>query len=1000
MTTATTVVGGVLRHAAATEHATAIVDPSGERLTYGELAKLSARVAHVLRARGAAPGRIVGLEAERTAQGLAAMLGIMRTGAGCLPLNADAPTSRLRAILATAKPDVVLTAEHGGRLEQLCDATPIATALDHAGASDADGSQADSAAYVLFTSGSTGVPKGVVMPHRSLARLVEWHLTEGSERSAAAVTSQLAPWTFDVSFQEIFATLCSGGTLMILEDAARRSSELLIARLRHAAVRRLFLPTALLQPLAESGLRDPGGLELEEVIVAGSALRLSPTIRSWFSDMPGATLHNHYGPTETHVVVAQRLDGAPAAWPDVPPIGLPLPHVRAVVELRGDGGEGSEIGELLVGGDCLATGYLGDAALTRTRFVEDADGARWFRTGDLVSRDGDVLHFHGRGDRQVKVRGFRVDLTEVEAVLVGAAGVADCAIVPDDLGSASERLIAYVVPSDPPVERCGARRVAGTAWSEHVADVLPDYMLPSVWVEVASLPMTRNGKVDHGALPEPPGARPSSSTPFEPGRDGLEALICRHFEHFLGVAPVGANDSFLSLGGTSLAATQLAGRLAAETGQRIGVEDVLAGRTPRGIAARVGSRTPGDRRERRSAAPGALSRAQHRFLVAELLDPGAPANIVVSAHRLRPAPSTPALRAAVEDVCARHPILLARFDLAAGRRIDGRWEPEMFEDRDVVEAPSLDLPLALAEAEQQRPFDLGRQAARFTLARLPDGTGVLTLAAHHIVIDGWSEIVLLKDLSIAYNARLEGGAPRWPDEAAPLDAFISEEVEWLGSSDAASQREWWPPFVAEIEDLPWPALLDTDEYATAAVTTGMPTATTTAAVVHMTALGRALQETGVRGNIGIGLVVAGRSDPRFTATVGPLLNTVCVPIDLRGGAPRPDQVERDVFAALAHSRLPFDEVVTALRRRPTLRHPLCQALLIPQSYDHAQLAFAGSVGERLPVAPDPRPFPLVVTTSRVPAGFDVRVDLAGPGKPQRAADEIARRWREHAEAGD
>jgi amino acid adenylation domain-containing protein len=403
-------------------------------------------------------------------------------------------------------------------------------------------------AYVLFTSGSSGRPKGVAMRSAALAELVAWHVAH-SRLGKAARTLQFAPLSFDVSFQELLSTFATGGTLVLPTEDERRDPYALLALLARERIERLFLPYVALQAIAEAvaaGGEMPS--TLRDVITAGEQLRVTPAIRALFMALPDGVLHNHYGPTETHVVTAHELSGDPATWPELPPIGRPLPHVRvrlvdAALRAVAAGAEG----ELLLGGDCLAAGYIHRPELTAERFIE-LDGARWYRTGDGVRDDGDgVLAYLGRLDEQIKLDGYRIEPAEIEAVLCRHSAVAEAAVVA--VGDAqSRRLVANVVPRDAQVDDA----TLSAQLRAHCDAQLAAYLVPRVFIMLPALPLTASGKIDRRTL-----ARSGDDAPLVWLETGtLEQQLTVLWRQLLGVAEFDVHDNLFDLGARSLTVVQ------------------------------------------------------------------------------------------------------------------------------------------------------------------------------------------------------------------------------------------------------------------------------------------------------------------------------------------------------------------------------------------------------------------------------------------------------------
>jgi len=482
------------------------VEHGGERVTYAELDARANRLARRLRRLGVGPDERVALALERSVGMTVAVLAVLKAGGCYVPVDPAYPAERIAHMLGDSRAAVLVTTSAvaarlptGASAVLAVDADADLIAREDP-APPAAPTDAENLAYVLYTSGSTGLPKGAALPHRALANLLDWQLRRWGS-GAAARTLQFSSLSFDVSFQEIFSTWCAGGTLVLVDDDTRRDAEALLAYLGEMRVERLFIPFAALQNLAEVAARAGAELpELREVITAGEALRTTPQLRAFFRMNPRARLENQYGPSETHVVSAHLLAADPGAWPPLPPIGAPIEG--AALHLLDESGAvvapGAE-GEVYAAGAALARGYLARPALTAERFVPSPfgpAGARLYRTGDRAKwTDDGELEYLGRTDAQVKVRGYRVELGEVEASVQSHPAVHQAAVAAHGDGS-SKRLVAYVVALP-------GRTAEAASLRAHVAARLPEHMVPAAWVPLEVLPLTPSGKVDRRALREP-----------------------------------------------------------------------------------------------------------------------------------------------------------------------------------------------------------------------------------------------------------------------------------------------------------------------------------------------------------------------------------------------------------------------------------------------------------------------------------------------------------------
>ena len=532
-----------------------------DQLTYRKLDAQAGQLAACLRALGVGPDVCVGLCVERSLDMLVGVLGILKAGGCYVPLDPDYPVERLAGMLKDSGAKVLLTQRKlaaqlprtGATVVYLDEPLPVPPA--GAAATSAPVTP-DHLAYVIYTSGSTGQPKGVAMTHRALVNLITWQLKE-SKAGRRSRTAQFTSLSFDVSFQEIFSTWCSGGTLVLVAQSVRRDPRALWKLLADARVERLFLPFVALQQLAEvAGESDVTPRHLREVITAGEQLQTTTKIVAMFEKLPGCTLHNHYGPTESHVVTAHTLQGPPRSWPTLPPIGRPISNTRIhVLDALQQPTPIGVPGELHIGGVCLARGYLNQPDLSARKFIPDPlggeAGAKLYRTGDLARYlpDGNI-EFLGRLDDQLKLRGFRVEPGEIEDALRQHAQVRDGVVVARGISPGDKRLVAYLTFR-------GSQVPAPAELREHLRKRLPDYMVPSSFVTLARLPLTPSGKVNRRALAEAGGEHPEAPEKFTPPRTPVEQTLAAIWGEVLKRKNVGIHDNFFDLGGHSLLAMQV-----------------------------------------------------------------------------------------------------------------------------------------------------------------------------------------------------------------------------------------------------------------------------------------------------------------------------------------------------------------------------------------------------------------------------------------------------------
>lgn len=529
----------------------AIVDDFGD-LKYSDIDKIAREISEILMSVGVRSGDIIAIDIEQSRFLIPALIGVLRAKAVILPLHPIFPPERNEYIVSQSNSKGYL---------KFIDNKYLFVPLQN----DASSSmviQSNKLAYILYTSGSTGKPKGVAMTMKSLSRLIDWHLNFEKDQIRVK-TTQFAPITFDVSFQEIFSTLCLGGTLFIVPEKIKRDPVEIINYLSKHSIERLFIPTAILDVLAEAALQNNQNLELRHVFVAGEQLKITSTIRSWFEKLSTCRLHNHYGPTETHVVTTHTLPDNVSEWEDLPPIGKPLPHVKIhILDNNLHKVPLGNEGELYIEGDSLADGYLNQPEITSERFIylPRNKQIKLYKTGDIVIEKSGVLFFKGRSDGQVKVNGFRIETGEVEIVLSRHPDVKSAFVCIEENNKKDPRLIAFLVLKSSSAKmnkELILERVHSIEWENYLRKILPSYMIPSIWVMANRLPLNQNGKVDKSVLLPILRKRPDMKTIFVAPLSKVEKEISQIWQEILLLNSVGIDDNFFDLGGNSLMAVRV-----------------------------------------------------------------------------------------------------------------------------------------------------------------------------------------------------------------------------------------------------------------------------------------------------------------------------------------------------------------------------------------------------------------------------------------------------------
>ncbi|HEY9313894.1 MAG TPA: non-ribosomal peptide synthase/polyketide synthase [Williamsia sp.] len=991
-------------------------------ITYAELDRRANRLARLLIARGVGPEKLVAIALDRTAELVVALLAVVKAGGGYLPIDVSHPAERLQFIFDDASPVLVLmTGNHRAALPAdlpqtiELDAPSVADEL-----ADTDGSPvtadelsepltARNTAYVIYTSGSTGRPKGVVIAHETVVALFR-NTQRDFGFDENDVWTMFHSYAFDFSVWELWGPLLHGGALVMVDFTTSRSPhefrELLV-RQRVTVLNQT--PSAFYQFAEADRVAESGDLALRYVIFGGEALDLGQLDR-WYSRHADTApvLVNMYGITETTVHVTKiRLDRDFAARATASVVGDAIAGLRVhVLDSRLHPVTTGVAGDLYVSGAQLGRGYLDRQDLTAQRFVADpfgAPGERLYRSGDIARwNTHGQLEYLGRSDSQVQLRGFRVELGEVEAALLRIAGVAAAvALVESADGqglSTGERLIAYVVPEH------GAE-LGTTEVREAVAGFLTSYMVPDVVMLLDELPLTVNGKLDRAALPRPESSG-GDTRHIEP-RTESERAVAAVFADIAKAGNVGATDSFFDIGGTSLGATRVAARVATALGTEISVRDIFDHPTVAELAelaasrsGSVSTRPPLVARERPDRIP--LSPAQSRMWFINQFDTGSPAYNLPLPLRLSGELDVDALRAAIGDVARRHESLRTTFPDSP----DGPHQvihPADASIADIYREVDVRANTEAIEAELRRHagtgFDVTAELPiRIVLMRVAETEHLLLMVVHHIAADGASMAPLFADLLRAYEARRSGAAPDFEPLAVHYADYSLWQRELLGDENdpdslAAQQIDFWRKALAglpESVDLP----TDRQRPATqslrgaghrfevpAPVREALADIARTHDVSMFMVIHAALavfmeRLSGVT-DIAVGTPIAGRGEQALDPLVGMFVNTVVLRTEVDTKQTFADLLA-DVRAAdinaMAHGDIPFERLVEVLDvHRSTAHHPMFQVALSFDNNESPELTLPG-----LRVSPVQAEFDV--------AKFDLQLSIGDndePGAPMR-----------------
>ncbi|QIS21062.1 amino acid adenylation domain-containing protein [Nocardia terpenica] len=917
-------------------------------LGYRELDEHSNRLARWLIGHGAGPGDTVALVMPRGVEFLTGLWAVTKTGAAFVPVDPRYPAERIAAMIADSGARLALSVADTATLvpdtvyQLVLDETDLAEQLEAYSATtvaDADRVRplrVDHAAYILYTSGSTGTPKGVVVTHEGLANFTAEQRERYDVDESARVLAVSAPG-FDAVMLEVLMAHPNGAALVVSPPDVFAGAPLadIIGRQR---VSHAFLTPSVLATMS------PAGLESMRVLVVGGEPVSGDLVAAW---APDRRLYTAYGPTET-VIITTISD---PMEPDAPvTMGGPIRGIEAVVlDARLRPVPVGVPGELYLGGIQQARCYLNRPVLTATAFIANPfgrSGSRLYRTGDLVRwTERGALEFLGRNDFQIKVRGQRVELGEIEAVLAEQSGVSRAVVVHY---AEIDRLAAYLVGDDldPATVLAAARRR------------LPAHMVPDACSILPELPLTASGKLDRAALPEPVMVARAYLEPSTP----TERAVAEVFAELLAVDRVGADDDFFALGGHSLSAMRVASRVSAAVGVRIGVRDVFEASTPARLARVVDAATDSSLpalvvRERPARVP--LSFAQWRMWFVNRFDGASGTYNIPLVLRLTGVLDVAALTAAIGDVVARHESLRTVFPDEDGTPYQQILPVGLA--RAIVDVRPVD-PEQLDEvvAESTRcGFDLSSEPpVRVTLLEIGSGEHVLVLVVHHIAADGWSIAPLARDLSAAYLARRSGRAPGWDPLPVQYADYTLWQREVLGAesepgSVLARQLGYWAERLAGLPDrleLPtdrprppvashhgaaYSFVLDAGLIATLREVANAHGATVFM-VVHA-ALSVLLSRLAGTADIAVGTPIAGRGAAVLDDLVGMFVNTLVLrtQVDEAGSfTDLLDRVRRVDLDAFAHADVPFERVVEVLDPpRSQAHHPLFQVMLAFQNLD-------------------------------------------------------------------
>ncbi|MCE6981589.1 amino acid adenylation domain-containing protein, partial [Pseudomonas frederiksbergensis] len=932
-----------------------------ERLSYRQLNEQANRLAHRLRASGVQPQALVAIALDRSLQMIVATLAVLKAGAAYVPIDPSSPAERIAYVLqdsgarkAIAHRDMSPALQALG--VEVFEVEPTSTAPDtgNAAANLPNVNAPDHLCYVIYTSGSTGEPKGALLEHRNVVRLLHNNRSD-FQFNADDVWSLFHSNAFDFSVWEIFGALLFGARLTLVPEALRRDPGELLGFLESEQVTVLNQTPSAFHQLSAAALTRPDvRLErLRYVIFGGESLEPGK-LDAFHRAFSHVALVNMYGITETCVHVTYKAIGAADIAAGISNVGRPIPTTVAyVLDARQRLLPVGVAGEICVGGLGVGRGYLNRAQLSAERFIADPfrPGERLYRSGDLgkLLNNGEIVHL-GRMDAQVKIRGFRIELGEIEAKLLACDGVREARVLARDDVSQSKRLIAYLIAQPGGVLEVAALR-------KQLGATLPDYMIPSAFVSLNAYPLTANGKLDQDALPAPD-LDAMSERGYTAPEGATEQALAQIFQELLGLERVGRHDSFFELGGHSLLAAQLVSRVRQQLGGELMLRELFSHPTVEELARVVGglqtvsTETIGiaDRN-----APLVLSFSQQRLWFLDQLDPGAgtayhmPASLL-----LRGDLNHAALKAALDRLVARHESLRTTFERHGEQPVQIIAPANCGFALAEQDLRSLSYEQAsitasrIGNSEAMASFDL-RQGPliRGRLLRLADDEHILLITQHHIISDGWSVGVLVKEFAALYRAFCQHQADPLPALTVQYADYAAWQRRALDGQRLSHQADFWrehlggaPSLLSLPTDRPRPAV---QSYRGGDVPVEIAPAlrerlehfcqqhNVTLFMALLSAWSVLMARLGNERDVVIGVPTANRGRTETENLIGFFVNTLALRVDL-GQEPSVaqllEQIKQTTLAAHEHQDIPFEQVIEALQPPRSLSHnPLCQVAL-------------------------------------------------------------------------
>ncbi|MCY8000847.1 non-ribosomal peptide synthetase [Bacillus haynesii] len=917
----------------------------GQSITYKELNETANKLARLLRKRGVKRQEPVAIMVERSPALAAGILGIIKAGAAFVPIDLSHPAERIRYCIENSGCQHIVSQRNLAAVAKPAETKRCVTFIEEADV-ERDGSNvetvntAEDLLYIMYTSGTTGKPKGVLFEHRNMANLLNDQF-ENSRIDFKTNVLQYASCAFDVCYQELFTTLLSGGTLCIAPESIKRDPAQLFLLINTQQTEVVFFPTAFVKMLFnEEHYANNFPSCVKHVITAGEQLTVSHIFKALLKRR-GIRLHNHYGPAETHVVSTCTIHPE-GDIPDAPPIGKPISHNAMYILDKNKRLQPRGVaGELYISGESVGRGYVNNPVLTKQKFLPDPfrAGAVMYRTGDIARLRADgQIDYIGRTDDQVKIRGYRVEPKEIEVTLANHPAVKEAVVLVQKDSEGEHELCAYYSTRKP---------IDPSALRHDLADVIPDYMMPVKWTAVQTIPLTANGKVDKSALPEPTSS--ASHQSYAAPRNLNELRLSQIWEDVLKRGPVGIRDNFFELGGHSLKATSLISRIAKEWNVQIPLSDVFAHPTVEGLAAVISEAEENpfaSIQQVRTKETYPVSSAQKRMYVLHQLDSGGVSYNIPAVLELTGELDRLRVEAVFRELIRRHEPLRTSFE--AG------------EDGEPVQRIHEKVPFEfLSESSSEsfiRPFDLGKAPLfRAGIVTIEKGRYLLLVDMHHIISDGVSIQLLMREFSELYKGH----------ELAPLRIQYKDYAAWqetFKTSDIYKRQEsyWLKQLAGELPVLELP----TDKPRPAAksfagdrvpfvisqeLTSRLKQfAGENRCTLYMTLLGIytvLLSRLSGQEEIIVGSPIAGRPHADLESVLGMFVNTLAFrtrPVSEISFKKYLQDIRVTALKAYEHQDYPLEELVDRLAvQREMSRNPLFDTTFALQNMERQELLMDG-----------------------------------------------------------